>query len=75
MGAYRQKEIIEKEILGVPTRYAFEDIYVNGAEHYEEYLTHIYGDWGKLPPKEKQVSHHDFIELDLDRSYLEKGEK
>lgn len=70
MGAYREKEIIEKRLLGKPTRYAFESIYVNGAENYEEYLTHIYGDWRKLPPKEKQVSHHDFCELDLERSYL-----
>ena len=70
MGAYRKKEIIEKALLGVPTRYAFENIYVNGAEHYDAYLTHIYGDWRKLPPEEKQVSHHDFVELDLNHSYL-----
>ena len=71
MGAYRSKEILEKSILGTPTRYKFEDIYVNGAEKYDEYLSHIYGDWHKLPPKEKQQSHHDFVELDLNRSYLE----
>ena len=70
MGAYRKKEIFNKSFLGEPTRYRFEDIYVNGVEHYDEYLTHIYGDWRKLPPAEKQVSHHDYIQMDLESSYL-----
>ena len=46
-------------------------IYVYGAEHYNEYLTHLYGDWKKLPPKEKQVTHHEYKECDLHKSYLE----
>lgn len=70
MGAYRSKEIMEKSVLGEPIRYPFENIYINGAEHCDEYLTHIYGDWRSLPPVEKQVSHHDYVELDLERSYL-----
>lgn len=70
MGAYRSKEIIPKEFLGNPTLYKFEDIYVYGPEKYEEYLTHMYGDWRQLPPKEKQHSHHDYIELDFDTSYI-----
>lgn len=72
MGAYRHKEIFDKSFLGEPTRYQFEDIYVNGVEHYDEYLTHIYGDWRKLPPVEKQVSHHDYLEIELEASYLSK---
>lgn len=41
-----------------------------GAENYDEYLTHLYGDWRKLPPEEKRVTHHDYIKLDLEKSYL-----
>ena len=29
-------------------------------KHYDKMLTRIYGDYNKLPPKNKQVSHHDF---------------
>ena len=34
--------------------------YFNTPDYYEEYLGNLYGDYMKLPPKEKQVSHHDF---------------
>lgn len=69
MGNYREKEIVKKHIFGNPTLYTFENIEIFGAEHYDEYLTKIYGDWRKLPSKEKQVSHHDYVELDLDKAY------
>ena len=68
---YRSREIIERRLLGTPAEYAFEGITVMGPERYDEYLTHIFGDWRKLPPKEKQVAYHDFIELDLHRSWLD----
>lgn len=38
----------------------FEDEYFNTPDNYDEYLTNLYGDYMKLPPKEKQVTHHDF---------------
>lgn len=71
LGAWRFKEVMESSIMGNPTLYQFENIYVCGAEHYNEYLTHLYGDWKKLPPKEKQVTHHEYKECDLRKSYLE----
>lgn len=67
---YRSREIIERRLLGMPTEYEFEGISILGPEQYDEYLTHIFGDWRQLPPKEKQVAHHDFTELDLNRSFL-----
>ena len=70
-GAYREKEIVEKRIFGTPTAYPFEDITVKGPELYEEFLTHIYGDWRKLPPEEKRGVQHDFAYLDLERPYGE----
>ena len=42
------------------------------AERYDKYLTNVYGDYMTPPPVEKQKSHHDYIELDLNKSYMEK---
>ena len=70
LGAWRFKEVMESRIMGTPMLYHFEDLMVYGAEHYDEYLTCLYGDWRKLPPKEKRVSHHDYVKCDLNRSYL-----
>lgn len=72
VGAWQEKEILPKEILGEPTTILFEGVEVFGVKHPDEYLTCLYGDWRKLPPAEKQVSHHDFLVLDLHKSYLEK---
>ncbi len=72
LGAWRYKEVMEKRIMGKPTLYRFENISVYGAENYDEYLTHLYGDWRKLPPVEKRATHHDFARCDLHKSYLDK---
>lgn len=40
-------------------------------EKYDAYLSHIFGDYMKLPPKDKQVPGH-FEILDLHKSYLER---
>lgn len=72
MGAWRFKEVMPREIMGKPTLYKFEDMQVFGAEKADAYLTNIYGDWRKLPPKEKQVTHHDYLEIDLNKGYNEK---
>lgn len=71
-GAWGFKEVMPKAIMGTPTLYQFEDIKIYGAEDFDGYLTSLYGNWRQLPPKEKQVTHHDFIECDLHKSYLEK---
>ena len=65
-----KKEVMEKWIFGKPTEYKFENIVVNGVENYEEFLTHIYGDWRKLPPEEKRKTAHEYIEIDLNKSYM-----
>ena len=70
LGNWGEKEIVPLEVFGNPTEYQFEDIMLYGPENYDSYLTCVYGDWRKLPPKEKQVSHHDFIELNLHKSYM-----
>lgn len=71
VGAWRFKEIMPTEIMGTPRLYKFETIEIYGAVNADAYLTFLYGDWRKLPPVEKRKSHHDYIECDLHKSYLE----
>ena len=68
-GNWGEREIMERSIMGEPVLYNFEGLDVYGASDYDGYLTSLYGNWRRLPPKEKQVTHHDFVELDLDRGY------
>ena len=36
---------------------------------YDQYLTIAFGDYMQLPPKEKQVAHHDCLFCDLEHGY------
>ena len=67
-------EIMERSIISPFKLYEFEGIQAYGVADYDKYLTSIYGDWRKLPPVEKRVTHHDYLELDLNKPYLEKKE-
>jgi len=71
VGAWRFREIMPTKIMGKPKLYKFEDIEIFGVEDADAYLTSLYGNWRELPPIEKRVSHHDYIECDLTKSYLE----
>lgn len=75
LGAWREKEIVRKDMFGIPTKYRFEDTYLYGPQKPDEYLQSIYGDYMQLPPKEKRVCKHDYYYLDLHHSYkdYEKG--
>ncbi len=70
LGNWGEREITPVEIISEPVEYQFENIKIYGFKDYDAYLTQIYGDWRKLPPKEKQVTHHDFVKLNLNDSYL-----
>lgn len=48
-GAYAAKEIMKREIFGVPTLYPFEDTELFGIERYDDYLSHVYGDYMQMP--------------------------
>ena len=63
MGAYRTREIIPAEIYGKGKFYPFEDIQLRGLEKYDEYLTHTYGDYMKLPPEDMRKVHFKIIEI------------
>jgi lipopolysaccharide cholinephosphotransferase len=70
LGNWLEREVMPRDVMGVPTPYTFESLTVLGPEKYEEYLTSLYGDWRKLPPEDKRKSHHVFLYLNLDESYL-----
>lgn len=73
MGNWMEREIMPTRMLGTPVKYTFEGLEAWGPADWDGYLTALYGDWRKLPPEEKRTSHHDFLYLDLERGYLEKG--
>ncbi len=70
LGNWHEREITLRESIGEPILYRFENIEIYGVENADAYLTGVYGDWRKLPPIEKQVSHHDYIELDINKPYI-----
>lgn len=61
MGAYRTREIVPKEYFGEGEFYEFEGIKLRGPSLYHEYLTHMYGDYMKLPPESERKTHFEFI--------------
>lgn len=60
MGAYRTREIVPKEYFGEGEYYEFEGIKLRGPSLYHEYLTHMYGDYMKLPPESERKTHFEF---------------
>lgn len=73
LGNWGYKEIVPRKVMGTPRLYRFEDIEIYGAENADEYLTRLYGNWRELPPENKRCSHHDYIELDLNKPYMEEA--
>lgn len=54
------KHSFNKSIFNNRNKYPFEDRFFMGFANYDDYLKNAYGDYMKLPPVEKQVSHHEF---------------
>ncbi len=69
VGNWHSKEIVKREFFGTPTECEFAGRKLMYPENVDGYLTALYGDWRTPPPPEKQVSHHDFLELDMQKSY------
>ena len=66
---YCEKEIVPWQWYGEGVLVDFEGLKVNAPTEYDLLLRHIYGDYMKLPPEEKRVSHHTTDVIDLDNSY------
>lgn len=58
-GMYGLKERWSKKDMLPQASFNFEGLQVPGFANYDIYLTNLYGDYMKLPPKEKQVPHCD----------------
>ncbi len=58
-GCYRERDVLKKEYFDELIDVEFEGYKFLAFKKYDEYLRHVFGDYMKLPPKEKQVPHHD----------------
>ncbi|MCT3034569.1 LicD family protein [Pediococcus parvulus] len=58
MGSYKAKEIFSKTIFGLGKKYSFNNSEFVGPIRADDYLTGLYGDYMKLPPKDKRNHHH-----------------
>lgn len=58
LGAWKEKEIVNKACFNSFQKHKFESIYVTIPSGYVEYLQTIYGNFMELPPVEKRISHH-----------------
>ena len=65
-GAYRTKEIMEKRIYSDYCQLQFQGEQFMAPEHYDEFLTAIYGNYMELPPEDKRVTHHTYKAYLLD---------
>ena len=57
-GAYKEKEVMERNIFSTFITVPFEKEIFFIVEAYDRYLCHIYGDYMKLPPEDKRHSPH-----------------
>ena len=59
MGAYRTREIVPTDYFGKPTYYNFENMQIYGPEKYDEYLTHMYGNYMEIPKNINTNQHYE----------------
>lgn len=61
-GAYKTKEIVPRVFFGETydecSLWEFEGITLRGPERWEEYLTHMFGDYRSLPPESERKVHY-----------------
>lgn len=58
MGSYKAKEIFNKDVFGTGKKYKFDNSEFIGPSKAKDYLSKLYGDFMKLPPKNKRNHHH-----------------
>lgn len=67
MGAYKMREIFQKEVFGTGAEQDFEDIRIVGPERYDIYLKQFYGDY-MIPPEQPPLGKHKFELIISDNS-------
>lgn len=55
--SYHEKDVYKKEVWGTPRLYQFEGYQFYGVEKYDEYLSHLFGNYMELPPMKDRESH------------------
>lgn len=66
------KNVFNYNIFSGAKKLPFEDTTISCPIKYHEYLSQDFGDYMKLPPKEKQIVHHNNgCIIDLNKSYME----
>lgn len=60
VAGYKEKDMMPAEIFQEAVELEFENHKFRAPVGYNQYLKIEYGDYMKLPPKEQQVTHHDF---------------
>ncbi len=75
LGAWKDREVMEKRVFGKPVLYKFEDTEFYGPQEMDEYLTNLYGDFMTPPPPEKRVFRHNYPFLDFEVPFREYEEK
>lgn len=58
-GGLGKKEFLNKEDFDEYIDIEFEGYKFKSIKNYDKYLKQLYGDYMKLPPKEKQISYHE----------------
>lgn len=56
-GAWGIKETVQKNVMGIPVLYRFEDTYFYGVADYHAYLSSLYKNYMQLPSPEKRHIH------------------
>lgn len=74
-GAWGKKEIMPAAWYGEGVELTFEGLTVMGPEHWDKWLTQVYGNYMQLPPVEKRVGHHYAEAIDLEKPYTEYNQK
>lgn len=68
-GAWGRKEIVPISWYGKGKKMKFENTAVIVPDRYDLWLKRVYGDYMKLPPVEKRVTHHYADIIDVNHSY------
>ena len=61
MGRYAEKEIMPSNFIDEAISVDFEGKKYKAPKNYDDYLKKHYGDYMTLPPKNKQISEHDYV--------------
>lgn len=57
LGRWGEKEYMPAEYYGNPVEFQFEDTKLLGPSQFDKFLSHMYGDYMKLPSEQKRVAH------------------